>query len=245
MSLNRRSFSALALGLVAAPGIVRAQAGERPVLVELFTSQGCSSCPPADALMLRLADDPAFIPVTFATQIWDYLGWRDTLAKSEFTKRHKAYAAAVANRKVYTPQAIVNGRAHCVGSDLAAIGRLKSASAGAGRPSFTIAPEADRWLVTVDDQIGAGRLILVPVFSRQSVEIGRGENTGRTITYANVARGLIDLGDLAAAKGLAITRDAIARSNADAFVLIAQAGTPDAPGAVLGSAFVSAAVVKV
>jgi hypothetical protein len=249
MSLTRRALSGLVLGALAAPGVLRAQAqgSARPTLVELFTSQGCSSCPPADALMVKLADDPNFIPVTFATQIWDYLGWPDTLAKPAFTRRHKAYAAAIANRRVYTPQAIVNGRAHCVGSDLSAISKLRANSARAGDAApFVIERQAESWAITVNPALGGARLVMIPVSTRQSVEIGRGENSGRTVTYANVARDIVDLGEIPFTEHrVSIDRKDILKRGADAFVIVAQAGTPDAPGMVLGAGFASTDGAKV
>jgi hypothetical protein len=248
MSITRRTFSGLVLGSLAAPGVVRAHVPvtARPALVELFTSQGCSSCPPADALMVKLADDPNFIPVTFATQIWDYLGWADTLAKPAFTKRHRAYAAAVANKRVYTPQAIVNGRAHCVGSDFSTIAKLgaKTPRGPEGTP-FAIERAENGWTVTVNPALGGARLLLIPVTMRHSVEIARGENAGRAITYANVARELVDLGEIPFAEHrVAVARTDIHNRGADAFVILAQAGMREALGAVLASAFASTDTVK-
>ncbi len=93
--LSRRAFGRVMAAACLVPGLARAQgAPARVTLIELFTSQGCSSCPAADALMLKLASEPNVLPLTFATEIWDYLGWKDTLAKPAFTKRHKAYARA-------------------------------------------------------------------------------------------------------------------------------------------------------
>lgn len=93
-----------------------AQAQPRAV-VELFTSQGCSSCPPADKIIGDLAKDPSVIPLSMPVDYWDYLGWRDTLADSRFSARQKAYSRMRGDRDIYTPQAIINGATHVIGSD--------------------------------------------------------------------------------------------------------------------------------
>src|SRR5690242_12063202 len=90
-------------------------------VVELFTSQGCSSCPPADKLLGELAKDPSLVALSLPIDYWDYLGWKDTLADSRFSARQKAYSAVRGDRDVYTPQAIVNGAAHVIGSDRTSI----------------------------------------------------------------------------------------------------------------------------
>lgn len=242
-SLSRRAFGkALAMSCLA-PGFARAQQAGSPArvtLIELFTSQGCSSCPPAGALMVRLTSEPGLVPLTFATEIWDYLGWKDTLAKPAFTRRHKAYAANVASRRVYTPQAIVNGRAHCVGSDRTALARLQRSPVNQSeQATVTIAKSEAGWTASVSraGQLPA-RIVVMPVMLRQSVEIRRGENSGRTITYANVVRDIIDLG--AAPTGnanVAIPLEMLSSVEADGFALVVQAGTIEGPGEVLGVGF--------
>ena len=107
-------------------------------VVELFTSQGCSSCPPADALLADLARQPDIVALSFPVDYWDYLGWKDTLAHSAFTARQKAYAHSRSDRQVYTPQMIVNGKKPCIGSDRAQIekvdqGHQRRAQAAPGR----------------------------------------------------------------------------------------------------------------
>src|SRR5215213_8380181 len=84
-------------------------------VVELFTSQGCSSCPPADALLTDLAQRPDVVALTLPVDYWDYLGWKDTLASPAFTARQRAYAHGRSDRQVYTPQIIVNGSRPCMG----------------------------------------------------------------------------------------------------------------------------------
>lgn len=244
--LSRRAFGRGMAAACLLPGLARAQraAPARVTLIELFTSQGCSSCPAADSLMLKLASEPNVLPLTFATEIWDYLGWKDTLAKPAFTKRHKAYAAGIANKRVYTPQAIVNGRAHCVGSDLSALTRLQRYPGNSAElATVTLAKGDAGWKASIA-RTGSlpARIILMPVSQRQSVEIRRGENMGRTITYANVVRDLVDLGPAPTGNAtVAIAPEMLNRVEADAFALVVQAGSLDAPGEVLGAAFSASA----
>jgi hypothetical protein len=112
----------LATIALAAPAAAQDAVQEKPrAVVELFTSQGCSSCPPADKLMTELSKDPGLIVLTLPVDYWDYLGWKDTLAQPAFTQRQRAYSAVRGDRQVYTPQAVINGASHAVGSEKAAI----------------------------------------------------------------------------------------------------------------------------
>ena len=106
---------------------------EPRAVIELFTSQGCSSCPPADKLAGELARDPSIIVMSLPIDYWDYLGWKDTLALPGHTKRQRAYAQARGDREVYTPQVVVNGVAHVLGSDKDAIEQRDRTDAQAAR----------------------------------------------------------------------------------------------------------------
>src|SRR3982751_3710634 len=110
-----------ALGLCAIVAVIRPAEADPRAVVELFTSQGCSSCPPADKIIGDLARDPGIIALSMPIDYWDYLGWKDTLADSRFSARQKAYSQMRGDREVYTPQVVVNGSLHVVGSDRAAI----------------------------------------------------------------------------------------------------------------------------
>lgn len=236
MTLCRRSFAAFSLAALVAPRAALAQANGAMTIVELFTSQGCSSCPPADALMVEFAKEKGMIPLTFPVEIWDHLGWKDTLARREFTLRQRAYAASVAGKRIYTPQAIINGRAHCVGSDFAQIVRLKGVAAGGSGVRIALSRAGGGWSAVVSGPAAQARLVLVPMASRITVPVGRGENSGRTITYANVARDIRDLGAVTEGAALPISQADVAAERADGFVLLVQAGSPAAPGAVLAGA---------
>ena len=169
-----------------------AQAEPRAV-VELFTSQGCSSCPAADKLLGELAADPSLVAISVPIDYWDYLGWKDTLADPRNTARQKAYAHARGDGQVYTPQVVVNGSLHALGSDKAAIEHAiaKSRKLGAmSLPPVTLAVADGRLNVAVpdgaDEPRGGAEVWLCGLAKAVTVAIGRGENKGRTITYHNV-----------------------------------------------------------
>src|SRR3954468_1313229 len=117
-SLSRWSGT---LGVCAIIAVIRPAHADPRAVVELFTSQGCSSCPPADRILGELAKDPSVIALSMPIDYWDYLGWKDTLADSRFTARQKAYSQVRGDREVYTPQVVVNGSMHVIGSDRSGI----------------------------------------------------------------------------------------------------------------------------
>src|SRR6202022_1127454 len=132
MTYNCISRWSAALGVCAIVAIIRPAHADPRAVVELFTSQGCSSCPPADKIIGELAKDPSVIALSLPIDYWDYLGWKDTLADSRFSARQKAYSQMRGDRDVYTPQVVVNGSVHVIGSDRAgierAIGNTKKAA---------------------------------------------------------------------------------------------------------------------
>lgn len=162
----------------------------RPVVIELFTSQGCSSCPPADMLARRLARDPSLLVITRPVTYWDRLGWKDTLAREENTRLQRAYAAkGHEGAGVYTPQIVVNGGGGAVGSREKAIRSLVRRADRTG-PAITASRDADgRMTVTVSGKSDyLASVSLIALSSAETVQIGRGENGGRTLHYTNVVR---------------------------------------------------------
>src|ERR1700742_4940255 len=128
-----------AIGVCAIVAIVAPAHADPRAVVELFTSQGCSSCPPADKIIGDLAKDPNVIALSMPIDYWDYLGWKDTLADSRFSARQKAYSHMRGDRDVYTPQAVINGSAHVIGSDRASIeGAIKDTEKSAGVMSVPV-----------------------------------------------------------------------------------------------------------
>lgn len=188
-----------ALFVVAASGIAAADNhSARPILVELFTSQGCSSCPPADALAGDLTERSDVIVLSFHVSYWDYIGWEDPFATDETTQRQYDYAEALRQRNVYTPQMVIGGSTHVVGSDVPSVlNALASTSRGLPRaPQIAIGKVGDKFRVS----LGSGRyedtadVLLVRYDSRHDTPVSRGENRGRTVTNYNVVRDLRKIG---------------------------------------------------
>jgi hypothetical protein len=212
-------------------------------VIELFTSQGCSSCPPADRLIAEYARDPSVIALSLAVDYWDYLGWKDTLALSGHSNRQRAYARARGDRQVYTPQAVIDGEVHALGSDKAAIDRAIGQERDQHLPltlPVTMAKSGDAVSVSVPagrDGMGQAEVWLCPVTRSVPVSIGRGENTGHTFTYTNVVRRWIKLGDWnGKAQTFSVPLKDIQTGNIDSAVVMVQSGVASAPKAVLGAA---------
>jgi hypothetical protein len=165
-----------------------------PVVVELFTSQGCSSCPPADSLLGELAERDDVLPLSFHVTYWDRLGWPDTFGLDDSTRRQEVYADWLDLDQVYTPQMVIGGRIDVVGSArgrvLEAIDLLRS-HGGAG-PELTIA--GDRLSVSASERDDAA-IWLIAFDDHHDVAIERGENRGRTLRYHHVVRELTRLAD--------------------------------------------------
>ncbi|MER8550256.1 DUF1223 domain-containing protein [Mesorhizobium sp. M0684] len=188
MGLAAALFSATVLSATSAA------AGQTLTVVELFTSQGCSSCPPANANLIKVKDRPGVLALSFNVTYWDYLGWKDTFGKEEFTQRQVRYEPSLGRSGPFTPQVVVNGRADAVGARPGEIEQLISSGGHGDGPSLSLAGgkvsigaspvpggKADVWLV----RYGKG-IVEVPV--------ARGENTGRTLPHANVVHSLTRLG---------------------------------------------------
>jgi hypothetical protein len=242
--LRCRSASAplVAALVLAACGIARA---EPRALLELFTSQGCSSCPAADKLLGELANDSSVVALSVPIDYWDYLGWKDTLASPAHSARQRAYAHVRGDRQVYTPQVVVNGAMHVLGSDRAAIERTIAQTDQ--KPSVMSLPvqltvNGRNLAITVKAKDGdhtGGEVWLCPLSRIVQVAIDRGENRGRTITYHNVVRRWVKLGDWAATDATwTVPLSEITKTgDADAAAVIVQEGTADKPGVILGTAF--------
>jgi hypothetical protein len=234
-----------ALGICAIVAIIRPAHADPRAVVELFTSQGCSSCPPADKLMGELAKDPSIIALSMPIDYWDYLGWKDTLADSRFSARQKAYSQVRGDRDVYTPQAIVNGSVHVVGSDRAsiegAIGETDKTSNVMSVPvSMTVTGRQINVSVAESRNGGPvhGEVWICSVSKAVPISIGRGENRGREITYHNVVRNVLKVGDWNGTPGSwSVPLENISRDGVDAAAVFVQDGNRDKPGPMLGAAY--------
>ena len=244
MLRRRLAPAALIAGLLIADCTL-AGAAEPRALIELFTSQGCSSCPAADKLLGELAADPSLVAISVPIDYWDYLGWKDTLASPAHSARQRAYARVRGDRQVYTPQVVVNGSTHVLGSDHAAIERAivqtdRNAaimslpvlmSVGGSKLNVMVEPSGR-------DHFG-GEVWLCPLAKSVPVQIGRGENRGRTVTYHNVVRRWIKLGDWTGAESTwSVPISDIETDEIDAAVVMVQQGTHDRPGIILGAGFI-------
>jgi len=236
-----------ALGVCAIVAIIRPAHADPRAVVELFTSQGCSSCPPADKVLGELANDPSVIALSMPIDYWDYLGWKDTLADSRFTARQKAYSQVRGDREVYTPQVVVNGSVHVIGSDLAKIQdaiHVTGKADGVMSVPVTMTQAGKQLNVSVAASGKApaamhGEVWICPVAKAVPISIGRGENRGRQVTYHNVVRGLLKVGDWnGTPANWTVPLENISRDGVDAAVVYLQDGNRDHPGVMLGAAFV-------
>lgn len=212
-------------------------------VVELFTSQGCSNCPPADELLVEYSQRPDIVALSFPVNYWDYLGWKDTLAHADFTARQKDYAHARNDRQVFTPQMIVNGKKSCIGSDRAQIESAirMTLKDRAGLPvDLDLSEQNGTVTVTVTEvaePVSREALVWVlPVLRSQTVPIERGENKGRTVTYANVVRGLKRVGEWKGGSARFEIPVETARSGGDGYVVLLQTEHDDRPSVILGAA---------
>jgi hypothetical protein len=243
----RRAAYSIAVMLAGLAAVQPSSAGDKRAVLELFTSQGCSSCPAADRLLGELTHDPSLITMSLAVDYWDYLGWQDTLALHGHTKRERAYAATRGDRDVYTPQVVVNGSVAVLGSDKAAIERAIAQTRAKAQPlsvPVTLKIVDDKVVAEVPDAAGAPRqaeVWLCPITGKVTVNVGRGENSGKTLTYYNVVRGWKKLGDWnGKAASFSHPLDDVKGADVDTFAVLVQSGASAKPGVVLGAATVAA-----
>ena len=213
---------------------------EPHAVLELFVSQGCSACRPANELMMELSRDPGLVVLSLPVNYWDYLGWKDTLADPLFTARQKGYALARSNRQVYTPELVVNGILSCLGSarDQVTKSIAKASTDRTPLPvSVDVREEDGMVVVDVGEGTGEGNAWLLPVRRHSQVQIHRGENAGRTETYVNVVRGLHPLGAWAGSPiRFRMPLESVRTRDADSYVAVLQTARDGKPGLILGAA---------
>ncbi|MDX5349864.1 MAG: DUF1223 domain-containing protein [Paracoccaceae bacterium] len=183
-----RHFVSAVCGLWLA-AVAPAQA-EPVVVVELYTSQGCSACPPADEFVAMLASNPQILPLALHVDYWDYIGWADKFAHPKFTDRQRAYAKAVGSRTIYTPQLIIGGADRIEGFAPEETAERLRAHMAAGTPvRLTVTRDGDRLVIRAEADpplTEPVRVHLVRYKPEETVMIERGENAGKTITYTNI-----------------------------------------------------------
>lgn len=230
--------SLFAIGPASADGQIRG-------VVELFTSQGCSSCPPADALIEELARADGLAVLSLPVDYWDRLGWKDTYGSPAHTARQRAYAVTRGDGEVYTPQVVVNGSRHMNGADRAEIEDNLDQLRSSLRVGVALTRESGVLRVAVGAAPSgaaaaakSATLVLMPFLGRREVAVGRGENAKRRIAYTNIVRRIDVLGKWT---GDARTFEVpvAATNGAEGVVALLQSGTSEAPGPVLGAALIT------
>lgn len=188
-----RAILASLISIIVCAAAGTATAGDRSVVVvELFTSQGCSSCPPADKFLGELARHDDILPLAMHVDYWDYIGWKDTFARPEHTKRQKAYAYGFGTKSIYTPQMVIGGTDQAVGSHVMKVMEiLHRHQMAAERVSVSTQDGADGRVLRVANN--ANRPLPAPVVAQivffvpsDTVAVSRGENEGRAITSTNI-----------------------------------------------------------
>jgi hypothetical protein len=198
------ALAAAAAIVAALPGLAEPpQTAPKPsVVLELFTSQGCSSCPPADALLAKLTEEPGVVTLSYAVDYWNYLGWRDTLSSPANSERQRDYARVRGDGKVYTPQLVVDGVMHVNGSNEAAIEmamRKTGAQLAKAKVDIAMRAEADTLVIDIgaapaSSDKRAATVWLALAKDKETVSITRGENRGQKITYHHPVRELSPVG---------------------------------------------------
>ncbi|MCP1198548.1 thioredoxin family protein [Notoacmeibacter sp. MSK16QG-6] len=206
-------------------------------VVELFTSQGCNSCPPADAYLEDLAEREDVLALGYHVDYWDRLGWKDTLGDPAFTARQYGYAQTLQRKGVYTPQAVINGSLHLVGSNRPAIDALIAEDKDADEATLSLNVSKDAEIsVSIsgaqkDDP--SLRLTIVHYRNEALVPIERGENAGKTIAYVNAVRSVETLALPADGEALSVSRS----EEGEGLAILLQVYSPKgAPGAILAAA---------
>ena len=228
-----RTLLALATGALALAGLALAPTarsapaadGSEPVLLELFTSQGCSSCPPADRLAERLAADPRLVVISRPVTYWDRLGWKDTLASEANTEIQRAYAAngLAGQNGIYTPQLVIDGRFGAIGSHEDEVRGGIARHGGKSNAAIRVRDLGARGIAVGIDGTSArpAELVLIAVRRKAEVMIARGENGGRKVSYANVMRSEQRLIDWQGGRAsLVIAPDKLRQAGADAYALV-------------------------
>jgi len=238
LNILTKLFTVAGLMLVVTAFISQAQSESRRNVIELFTSQGCSSCPPADALLKEYVKRDDVIALSYGVDYWDYLGWKDTLASAENTKRQQAYAVHAGRANVFTPEMVIDGEFSVVGSDGRAVTEAlrKSVNRSQSAIDVEIAQMHGKVVVRLDGPMNSGEAVIWLVrYDRETeVDIKRGENRGRKITYHNVVRDIHAIGMWRGeAIEIALMQEDLVKGGRDGCAILVQR---DRSGPILGAA---------
>ena len=242
-NVGRLAAAALLVALVAVEhGPARADVGmstAAPVVVELFTSQGCNSCPPADALLEELTSQPGVITLSLHVDYWDYIGWHDPYASPVMTERQQSYARSLRSPYVYTPQILVDGQVHLVGSHRDKVRQAIDKAAKRGKPVDVqvIRNGGDKIVIPAGHAPDDGATVWLAIYDGvHETDVRKGENAGQAIRNVHVVRELVDLGTWIG-EAMEIPLDlsaAAAQGRAGCAVLVQQGRT----GPILGAAVI-------
>jgi len=234
--------SGVASTQVPAPGVNPSFPPAKTVL-ELFTSQGCDTCPPADQVLASYAERPDVIAISLPVDIWDYLGWKDTLASDKNSERQKAYAKSRGDGAIYTPQVIVNGMIGVPGSDPKAIDeaiQVSDAALGSSHVPIRFWHERNSIVIEAGDappglENKEATIWFAVVQKKADVPVERGDNKGKTLTYTNIVREMLPVGTWnGKAMNLRLARTAIMRPETEACIVLLQEAKA---GPILGAAW--------
>ncbi|RYE09333.1 MAG: DUF1223 domain-containing protein [Hyphomicrobiales bacterium] len=209
-------------------------------VVELFTSQGCSSCPKADAMFSELGKRQDLITLAYHVDYWDYIGWPDTFGDAANSERQRAYADSWGSSRIYTPQLVVNGRKGVVGSrDAEVAGAIKEASL---QLPVSLNVGGQKLEVSVAAQAGGGEatIWLITFKDHAQVEIERGENAGKTVDYTQIVTGkqMLGMWDAASGTSLKLPLAELTADGSNGAVILVQSDKNGLPGPILGAASV-------
>ncbi|MBY5332544.1 DUF1223 domain-containing protein [Rhizobium leguminosarum] len=226
-------------------GPLLAEDGTPKGVVELFTSQGCSSCPPADAAFRKLVNQGDVIALAYHVDYWNYLGWADTLSSKENTERQYGYAKTMGRSNVYTPQAIVNGRGHLAGADLNGINSQIDTYSSEGN-GLTVPISAAMRGDELEIKIGAGQgkanVVMVYFDKEKTIDVEKGENSGKKISYLHSVTNVETVGMWdGKATSLTLPASVLQRPQLEGCAILLQSATADGdPAAIFGATVVMA-----
>ena len=237
-ALVKTAIGLLAVFALAGPASAETMRVRPKAVVEMFTSQGCSSCPPADALLTALAQDKDVIALAYHVDYWDYVGWKDTFAQSQFSDRQRAYAESWGSSRIYTPQMVLNGQKGVVGSRRNDVYRALDGSTLPLPIDISRYNDMLKIVIPPDSNLSNAVVWLVTYRDRSEVDIDKGDNAGKTMVYTQVVTGRQALGMWESASGASLKLpipEVLADQSTGIAVLVQQEDN-GLPGPILGAA---------
>jgi hypothetical protein len=237
-SQRRILLAALGFIALAVPSIAGEVKSNPKAVLELFTSQGCNSCPPADALLKSLDEKPDLITLAYHVDYWDYIGWADTFGAKANTDRQRAYAASWQSNTIYTPELVINGANAFVGSHKP---EVEGAVASASLPiPVALKADGDMLDVSIDGKPGEHEsgVWLVTFINNADVTVSRGENAGKKLSYSQVVTGrhILGMWDPATGAHLRLPLDEVLTGPSNGAVILVQSERDGLPGPIMGAA---------